>query len=413
MNFPRLSERSLLIIAGLLIALASLFGGEQDRADEQLRLSTATEGPLGGAIWPRVASELELESEPLLRTWIELDRVAEGAALAVLAPQTEPEDGELDALLAWLAAGGQGVWVLAPARLDEDPRDDWALPDAALRERFGLSRVDLATEGLIYNAEVPVPLAPATQTPVRGWLEFDATASEPRHDLVVNDSGQAYATRITIGEGSLSVFASAEPFANAHLGDSDLPAILARELDRAARLRAGPDATPRVLFDERHHGHGGISGPAGSLLYFLLNDALGLSITTLGLLALAWLIFGARRLGPPLAQPPRPRRSSVEHAHALASGYARAQANQRPGRALLLAAGRGLRPGREVPLEAALAALANERTRVLEVQPSHAAELEPIARALRAQSEGEPFPPDDLPQLCEALDRLTEISHRT
>lgn len=415
MSGIRPTERGLLILAALFLVFSGWIGGDQERAEESVRLSTLTLGPLGGAAWPRAVGELDLESGPLLRTWIELDRAAKDAALVLLAPTTRPADGELEALVGWLRSGGRAVWVLSARPLSMAAESaDLGFADQALRERFGLEATAAGSSRLLAEPEPPETRQRELELSegVSHLLQLDDDA-EPREDWIVDPQGRPFATRLSIGRGVLSVVASPEPFASARLGESDLPAELALELRRQALAAAGPDGIPRVVFDERHHGHGTFSGPTGSLLHFVLHDSLGLAILTIGLIGLAWLVFGARRLGPALAEPPRPRRSTVEHAHALASGYARAKAGQRPRRALLTATGRALLPGRSAAPGAALDALAAELLRLRTARPDRAPQLEPISLALETERSGTPLPQDDLPDLCRALDALLELSHRT
>ncbi len=414
MNRFRPSERGWLVVAALFLLFSGWIGGDEERAEEVVRLSTLTLGPLGGAAWPLAVAELDVESGPLLRTWLELDHGARDAALVILAPTSAPADGELEALVSWLRSGGRAIWVLASERLISNPTlVEQKLHDQELREHFGLGTTKAGASRLFAAPESPETtqreLELGGQFP--HLLEFSDDTG-PREDWIVTPSGRPFATRISVGRGVLSVVASPEPFTSARLGESDLPVELALELQRQALAAAGPGGTPRVVFDERHHGHGTFSGPTGSLLHFLLHDSLGLAILVLGLLGLAWLLFGARRLGPALAEPPRPRRSSVEHAHALASGYARAKAGQRPRRALLLAAGRSLLPRTSAAPNAVLDALAAESQRLRNARPDRAAELESISRALETERSGAPLPLDDLPELCRALDALAELSHR-
>lgn len=415
MSGIRPSERGLLAAAALFLVFSGWMGGEEEHAEESIRLSTLTQGPTGGAAWPQAVGELDLESDQLMRTWLELDRAAKDAALVLLAPTTPLADGEVEALVSWLRSGGRAIWVLAPNRLAPNVELSAYEPyDTALRERFGLRSSKARSSRLLREPTSAGAIRKELELSERvlHGLEFDDDA-EPHEDWIVDPEGRPFATRLSIGRGLLSVFASPEPFTSARLGESDLPLELARELQRQAVAAAGPDGVPRVVFDERHHGHGTFSGPTGSLLYFLLHDPLGLAILMLGLLGFAWLLFGARRLGPPLAEPPRPRRSSVEHALALASGYARAKAGQRPRRALLLATGRALVSGQSAAPSAVLDALAAELQRLRIARPGHTPELESISRALETELSGAPLPQDDLPELCRALDALVELSHRT
>ena len=415
MKLPRIGERGFLVLAAALLVLGGLVVPEPERAEERTWLSTDLVGPHGGGAWLDVARELELEPFVTSSTWFDLDGL-EGSALAVLAPRSEVLPGEAQALVAWIEAGGRALWVLAsePPASSAAGAQVLAPRDQRLRTALGVEREPLApTEtgaAAVRSGSLDGPDELESSELLRSALALEPPDGWSAETLYEDGVGLALAARLRGGRGEVVVVADAEPLGSGQLAETPLATLVAVELLRLAR-----EATPgadrhRVAFDERHHGRGLLTGPTSGFLSFLLADRRGLALTVLLALGALWLALGARRIGPPLPEPPQARRSSVEHAEALAAGYARARARARPTRTLLEASGRGLQRERQRASgsDEALHALAGALAHVREHTPS--ADPEALAQVDAALATGRVDAPEDLVSLGRALDHLHACS---
>jgi hypothetical protein len=140
--------------------------------------------------------------------------------------------------------------------------------------------------------------------------------------LLINSDGDWLALRMPYKQGSLVVFASADPFLNGRLRDESTARFIYREVVSPAG--AGP-----VAFDEVHHSYVPDSIPTnvthtvGGLLF---DTPPGRALMYAAFLGFIYLILSDRRLGPPLpVRPPtETRRTMFEHVQMLANLYRRA-----------------------------------------------------------------------------------------
>jgi hypothetical protein len=173
-----------------------------------------------------------------------------------------------------------------------------------------------ATTWSAHTPDNSLTLRTSSRYRLRPDTSLDATP------LLISPDGDWLALRTPYKQGSLVVFASAEPLLNVGLHDEATARFVYREIVSSAG--AGP-----VVFDEAHHTNApvglsnGVPHTVGGLLF---DTPPGRAIMYAAFLAFVFLILSDRRLGPPLPvrTPTETRRTMFEHVQMLANLYRRA-----------------------------------------------------------------------------------------
>ncbi len=203
----------------------------------------------------------------------------------------------------------------------------------------------------------------------------------------------AVAVGVRLGRGRVAVVGGPDLFRNDVLRNCPLGAdvVVVRALEY---VRAGV-ATPRLVFDEYHHGFGTHPGSMRAVTRYLIRTASGRFLLQALIAGLVLLLAKAPRPIVPREAPRIARRSPLEHADALGRAYADVRAT-RTATAHLVAglrrrAGRIVGVGAGAPDEAFLDAVARRHP---DLRPA----AEVLGRALRESVE-----PRDLPPVGDAI----------
>jgi hypothetical protein len=236
--------------------------------------------------------------------------------LFMINPNDDFPTGQARGVLRWVEEGH--TLVLAVGRLSGDA-------SAALGGRHPMLRelgVDL---DFTQASTATVPLAqPLFSRPPVSRVSMPALfgLELPLRDTVVLASATeasgggrvALAAMLMRGEGRVFVLASDHPLSNDGLLDEDNWAF-AYNLAQAA-------GGNRVAFDEAHHGQ----DTGGDLLGLLTSNPWGWAIIYATLLGGAYLLWSARRLGPPLpVATPDQRRPTSDYVSAVARLFRRSR----------------------------------------------------------------------------------------
>ncbi len=332
------------LLAILAVGLLSLVASAPKRSDDALSLSSEVSGVRGGAGLYLAAGELGLVVERSRSDWSLVARGSTDSVLVSLARPEAPTRAETEGLLDWIERGGRafvvpGVLTAAPAPVPEnleeleeaDPTTE--PPTDALLAALGLDLVP--ARGPLTPGAAPGRTAwTAGLGPDFGIAEqvFEpnefADGQAVRLPALVDADERPAMLELELGAGRLVLLSEANALSNARLSDSHLPAVVLSAWADLAR----PDLPLR--FDEYGHS-GGLGGTNGTLWVLLISTPMGRAL--LGLVALGALALGLRsvRLGSVAEEPPPPPRSVTEHVEALAQGYTRVGAVQRPLHALI------------------------------------------------------------------------------
>ena len=332
------------ILAILAVVLLGLVARAPQRSDDALSLSSRVSGASGGVGLYLAAGELGLPVERNRSDWSLFARGRVDRVLASLARPAAPTRAEAEGLLDWIERGGNAFVIphgLAGATSDPESPET-ADPEAESFDRPPADPLLAALELELVPARGSLVLGPAADEAT--WFSglgpefgtagqvFEANGSTGSpaggRALLVDAEGRAGLLELELGRGRLVLLSEARALSNARLADSHLPAVvLTAWADLAGDSR-------RLLFDEYGHS-GGLGGTNGTLWVLLTETPTGHAV--LGLAALAALALGLRsvRLGSVAEEPPPPPRSVTEHVEALARGYTRVGAVQRPLQALV------------------------------------------------------------------------------
>ena len=172
-----------------------------------------------------------------------------------------------------------------------------------------------------YTATVPVaqPLfnsPPVSRVTMPGvftlQLPPDAVALVSSRD----DGGNRLplAAMLAVGEGRVYILSTDYPMSNAGIREEDNGALIYN----LARMSGGK----RVAFDEAHHG----AGSGGDIVALLTGNAWGWALIYAALLGAMYVVWSARRLGPPLpVYTPDQRRPTSDYVRSVARLFRRAR----------------------------------------------------------------------------------------
>lgn len=372
-----MAERTPWLVVGGLLLLTALFGlllsdgGARDSFDT--RPSTFRATPSGALALYLLLDELEVPVER------RVSPLVEGAplpgAMAILAPTQRPSPAEVDALVAWLDAGGRLLYAAGPGD--------------TLASALGL--VLEPVEGDSLRADEPFGAAhPVVADPLTGQAEdvfgfrfafadsSAALAESAARPVLRLAGGRATAAIFPLGEGMVMAWSDVRPLVNGSVEVGGAALLFAR----AAREFAA--SAGEIEFDEYHHGFSGDGSPVGALVAFLRDSRAGRMTLQLGLVGAGLLLLLGSRFGAPRPPPPARRRSPLEHVHALAAAYRAGGARQRTRHLVLVGLARrlGHRPPAAGEEEAFL-----ERLRRMASEDRETAEA--LVEAWRGSKEGE------------------------
>jgi hypothetical protein len=314
------NRRDALLLAAVLMGLAVLallvrpHAARTDAGD--LRASTFRYGPEGAAALYHLARELDVPAHRLLRSW-SVDR--DHAVLVVLQPVERALPAEAASLLAWIEAGGTLIYAPAPF--------DGLAPDLGLRTVSVRPGSLPPLEAVRWDGISAFPEEhdwTAGIDSVPGFRTVFSARSERLQQpdtrvLLRTEEGAPALLTFPMGQGRVLAFSDAAVLANRRLREGGAAIIFARAA--AAALADGG----RLSFDEYHQGFRE-AGTWRTLWRFLTGHAVGRVLLQAGAAALALLLLYGVRFGGPLPETGSRRRSPLEHAQALASGYQRAHA---------------------------------------------------------------------------------------
>jgi hypothetical protein len=300
---------SVLLLFAALIWLTGQTGGLETPESAGSSLST---GPRGAAALYRW----------LERSGFEVSRAEAGNqfppdadTLLMINPNNDFPSGQAGSVLRWVEEGH--TLVLAAGRLATDVTAGIGGRHPMLREL----RVGLDFSQTVSNT---VPVAqPVFGNPPVSRLDIPTLfgLSLPVTDTVVlastrDASGERVplAAMMSLGDGRVFVLASDYPLSNAGLGREDNGAFVYNLVQMSSGTR--------VAFDEAHHG----LSTGGDLVALLTGNPWGWAILYGVLLAGAYTLWSARRLGPPLpVRKPDERRPTSDYVSSVAALFRRAR----------------------------------------------------------------------------------------
>lgn len=156
-------------------------------------------------------------------------------------------------------------------------------------------------------------------------LEIQGLEGRETTPLLVAPNGDVLALRKAYRGGSVVAVASAVPFTNDGLRDTETARFVRDIVFRSSPEPGEPGDT--VAFDETHYVLQESGGQTVQTFGGLLRQtAAGRAVLYAGLVTFAFLLLAGRRLGPPLAPaaPTAPSRTMAEQVQALAGLYRRA-----------------------------------------------------------------------------------------
>jgi hypothetical protein len=326
----------LAVVLFILTAMALLLRPAGDGSSDDRRVSTFLTGQYGAAALYALMDELDIEAARQLQPWSD---DSSRAALVVLAPVHAPVPREMQALRAWVGAGGTLIYGSGG--------------DARVDAMLGLQLRGLLPDTL--GALATVRWTGATALPeVHPWtagidsipgfrLAFRTGSRALRNGsfdvLLRTREGAATVVVFGMGEGRVIAWSDASVLGNHALRDGGAALLFAR----AASAVAADDGALR--FDEYHHGYREAS-PLRALADVLTDSGGGRALLQAAAAGLALLLLFGARFGAPVREQRERRRSPLEHVQALAGAYHRADA--RPVARRLLVAGLERRLGRRI-----------------------------------------------------------------
>jgi hypothetical protein len=156
-------------------------------------------------------------------------------------------------------------------------------------------------------AQLHMPGSFSLMLPITGTLVLASTQGERGDRLPL-------AAMLKVGDGRVYMLAGEYPLSNIGLGEADNGAFVYN----IVRLAGGT----AVAFDEVHHS----TSQGGDIVALLTRNPWGWAIIYAALLAGTYLVWSARRLGPPIPEPaPDRRRPTSDYVRAVAGLFRRAR----------------------------------------------------------------------------------------
>jgi hypothetical protein len=336
-------QRRALIVAALVVGLLALLrGGDGDDSSAPNQPpSTLLTGDGGTRALFELTRELGLDS----RAWMLPTREAlfreRVQALAILGVGPALTRGEADVLLDWVRAGGRLFYAPLARPRGTGDREPF-LEALGVRRLPGSSKAGWTAEqppqaARSEEARLLLEGTPDSVTCDAGALDYSGLESTTPHEVLLGpDDTRAALALVHPGDGTLVLVASTAGLVNSELAESGLTVATLRAL--SALADGGT-----LWFDEFHHGHDERVGVVAAGTRYLLDTHTGWALLALLAVALLAVVCRGIRLGPPVPEPPRPGRSSLEHVDALAAAWGSARAHARP--AVLLVEGLRLHLG--------------------------------------------------------------------
>jgi hypothetical protein len=333
------SRRDVIVLAVVLFTLTAMalaLRPAGDGSSDDRRVSTFLTGQYGAAALYALMDELDIEAVRQLQPW---SADSARAALVVLAPIQSPVPREMQALLAWVRAGGTLIYGSGG--------------DARVDAMLGLRLYGLLPDTL--GALATVRWTGATALPqVHQWTfgvdsipgfrrAFRSGSRVFRGDsadvLLRTRDGAPTVVVFGLGEGRVIAWSDASVLGNRALRDGGAALLFAR-LAAAAATDGGA-----LRFDEYHHGYREANA-IRALANVLTGTGGGRALLQAAAACIALLLLFGSRFGAPVREQRERRRSPLEHVQALAGAYHRADA--RPVARRLLVAGLERRLGRRI-----------------------------------------------------------------
>ncbi len=308
--------RGVIVVTLVALVVVALLGSQSGGSRARFPSSYAPE-PEGSKAFRMWLEQQEIPHEVWKRPWQQLEEPP-GVVLLTTPFRRGIDSEEMEAMRRYLEQGGS-LLVFDDASIVEGSSK---LND--LFQEVGLPALSPATD---LDFRTFMPARPDTQ-PARGTAAYPA--GEDLETLILNKDAyfESGIRGIPLAVGLDDKIVAAE----ASLGEGRVvrvmgPLIANDRISRGDNLRfafrliedlrgAGP-----VLFDEFHHGYGGMAARIGELQRSALVWAFIQG-------ALAILLYGIARgvrFGPPWPAPATLRRSSLEYVHSMASLYRRAR----------------------------------------------------------------------------------------
>lgn len=227
--------------------------------------------------------------------------------LLMLAPASQPDAQELDALRVWVERGGALI-VAGSLGL--------SLPQTVVAGTSGvdglgavLKKFDLALQFQGSQAEAGTGQPLLLRPPVTS-VRVEATSFVTGSDSLVpylGKPGRPVGAGLAVGKGQVYVLASNYAFSNQALGQADNGALLLNWLP-------SPDQAGIVLFDEVHHGR----ADPRSLAYMMTHEPWGWAVLYAIGMSFLYLALEGRRFGRPAPALVDTRRVASEYVVSMA-----------------------------------------------------------------------------------------------
>jgi hypothetical protein len=304
----RVPRELILIVAILAIVafMAQAANSESARQQSPDLISDSTTSNGGKALY------LWLQSLGYQVERLEYERFAPDASVSVLfmlAPTSEPDYAELDALYEWVEDGG--TLIIAgrkPLSLGSIP----LLRSSAFGQAFEtvLDEFGLELEKLEKPVTVAVPSQPLLLHPRVTEATVNAESYLTTYDSMVpylGDPAQPVAASVAVGDGRVFVIARTYGFSNEGLKATN-------NAERLLNWLPSQGKAGKIVFDEIHHGR----IAQRSVGYDVLHEPWGWAILYGLAMLFLYLLIGGRRFGRAIPAIPDNRRLAAEYVVSVA-----------------------------------------------------------------------------------------------
>lgn len=313
----------LIILIGAIVMAAAALAGRAMGGGSRLRFpSCFSAKPEGLLAFERLLVRLGRPVETRTLPWDDLASAPAGGLLVVATPLQRPVDArEAASLRKWLIGGGSLMVVDDATTIESFPELSQILEEADLRAQSPLPEVDPDTLTIgrpKTRASRGTPAHPSGPDLTRITLHAeDGIRSEvSAFPLAIDYRGSVQAAEGSMGLGRI-VRVQGPLLANDRILTGD-------NLEFALRLVDDLRGRGPILFDEYHHGYGGLLPGVRGLDTAPITWAGAQALLVVFLYALA----RGTRFGPARASREPRRRSSLEFVHSMASLYRTATARR-------------------------------------------------------------------------------------